>query len=47
MHVIPDDPDLEEFQLEIEESKLQTSVQCTPTPGMQQYIFSDAISELS
>lgn len=30
---IPDDPDLEEFQLEIEESKLQTSVQCTPTPG--------------
>uniref|UniRef100_A0A3Q3JSQ1 G-protein coupled receptors family 1 profile domain-containing protein n=1 Tax=Monopterus albus TaxID=43700 RepID=A0A3Q3JSQ1_MONAL len=27
------DPDLEEFQLEIEESKLQTSVQCTPTPG--------------
>ncbi|KAJ3587087.1 hypothetical protein NHX12_013477 [Muraenolepis orangiensis] len=29
----PDDPDLEEFQLEIEESKLQTSVQCTPIPG--------------
>uniref|UniRef100_A0A3Q2XB57 Leucine rich repeat containing G protein-coupled receptor 6 n=1 Tax=Hippocampus comes TaxID=109280 RepID=A0A3Q2XB57_HIPCM len=28
-----DDPDLEEFQLEIEESKLQASVQCTPTPG--------------
>ncbi|CAL8258638.1 unnamed protein product [Gadus morhua 'NCC'] len=27
------DPDLEEFQLEIEESKLQTSVQCTPNPG--------------
>lgn len=27
------DPDLEEFQLEIEESKLQTSVQCTPIPG--------------
>lgn len=27
------DPDLEEFQLEIEESKLQTSVQCTPVPG--------------
>ncbi|XP_049608707.1 leucine-rich repeat-containing G-protein coupled receptor 6 [Syngnathus scovelli] len=27
------DPDLEEFQLEIEESKLQASVQCTPTPG--------------
>uniref|UniRef100_A0AAQ4NNS1 G-protein coupled receptors family 1 profile domain-containing protein n=1 Tax=Gasterosteus aculeatus aculeatus TaxID=481459 RepID=A0AAQ4NNS1_GASAC len=27
------DPDLEEFQQEIEESKLQTSVQCTPTPG--------------
>ncbi|KAI4823296.1 hypothetical protein KUCAC02_011889, partial [Chaenocephalus aceratus] len=27
------DPDLEEFQMEIEESKLQTSVQCTPTPG--------------
>lgn len=30
---LPDDPDLEEFQLEIEESKLQASVQCTPTPG--------------
>lgn len=30
---IPDDPDLEEFQLEIEESKLQASVQCSPTPG--------------
>ncbi|XP_051913161.1 leucine-rich repeat-containing G-protein coupled receptor 6 isoform X1 [Hippocampus zosterae] len=28
-----DDPDLEEFQLEIEESKLQATVQCTPTPG--------------
>lgn len=28
-----DDPELEEFQLEIEESKLQTSVQCTPIPG--------------
>lgn len=28
-----DDPDLEEFQLEIEESKLQSSVQCTPMPG--------------
>uniref|UniRef100_A0A3Q2GKM1 Leucine rich repeat containing G protein-coupled receptor 6 n=1 Tax=Cyprinodon variegatus TaxID=28743 RepID=A0A3Q2GKM1_CYPVA len=27
------DPDLEEFQLEIEESKLQSSVQCTPMPG--------------
>ncbi|KAM9343913.1 leucine-rich repeat-containing G-protein coupled receptor 6 [Pholidichthys leucotaenia] len=27
------DPDLEEFQLEIEESKLQSSIQCTPTPG--------------
>uniref|UniRef100_A0A3P8P508 G-protein coupled receptors family 1 profile domain-containing protein n=1 Tax=Astatotilapia calliptera TaxID=8154 RepID=A0A3P8P508_ASTCA len=27
------DPDLEEFQLELEESKLQASVQCTPTPG--------------
>uniref|UniRef100_A0A3Q2NZK7 Leucine rich repeat containing G protein-coupled receptor 6 n=1 Tax=Fundulus heteroclitus TaxID=8078 RepID=A0A3Q2NZK7_FUNHE len=27
------DPDLEEFQLEIEESKIQTSVQCTPIPG--------------
>ncbi|KAM9786135.1 leucine-rich repeat-containing G-protein coupled receptor 6 [Neosynchiropus ocellatus] len=27
------DPDLEEFQLELEEAKLQTSVQCTPTPG--------------
>ncbi|XP_077369693.1 leucine-rich repeat-containing G-protein coupled receptor 6 [Festucalex cinctus] len=27
------DPDLEEFQLEIEESKLQSSVHCTPTPG--------------
>ncbi|XP_061668759.1 leucine-rich repeat-containing G-protein coupled receptor 6 isoform X2 [Syngnathoides biaculeatus] len=27
------DPDLEEFQLEIEDSKLQASVQCTPTPG--------------
>ncbi|CAL9703091.1 unnamed protein product [Knipowitschia caucasica] len=27
------DPDLEEFQLEMEESKLQTSVQCTPIPG--------------
>uniref|UniRef100_A0A674PRM7 Leucine rich repeat containing G protein-coupled receptor 6 n=1 Tax=Takifugu rubripes TaxID=31033 RepID=A0A674PRM7_TAKRU len=27
------DPDLEEFQLEIEESKLQASVQCSPTPG--------------
>uniref|UniRef100_A0A8C5HNX7 G-protein coupled receptors family 1 profile domain-containing protein n=1 Tax=Gouania willdenowi TaxID=441366 RepID=A0A8C5HNX7_GOUWI len=27
------DPDLEEFQQEIEESKLQTSVHCTPTPG--------------
>ncbi|KAM3871723.1 leucine-rich repeat-containing G-protein coupled receptor 6 [Diretmus argenteus] len=27
------DSDLEEFQLEIEESKLQTSVQCTPIPG--------------
>lgn len=30
---ILDDPELEEFQLEIEESKLQTSVQCTPIPG--------------
>lgn len=28
-----DDPDLEEFQAAIEESKLQTSVQCTPVPG--------------
>ncbi|XP_017539538.1 leucine-rich repeat-containing G-protein coupled receptor 6 isoform X2 [Pygocentrus nattereri] len=27
------DPDLEEFQLAIEESKLQTSIQCTPIPG--------------
>ncbi|XP_077567516.1 leucine-rich repeat-containing G-protein coupled receptor 6 isoform X2 [Stigmatopora nigra] len=27
------DPDLEEFQLELEESKLHTSVQCTPSPG--------------
>ncbi|KAM6925156.1 leucine-rich repeat-containing G-protein coupled receptor 6 isoform 2-T2 [Xenentodon cancila] len=27
------DPDLEDFQLEIEDSKLQTSVQCTPIPG--------------
>ncbi|KAG5281995.1 hypothetical protein AALO_G00051090 [Alosa alosa] len=27
------DPDMEEFQLEIEESKLQTSIQCTPLPG--------------
>uniref|UniRef100_A0A3P8WNT9 Leucine rich repeat containing G protein-coupled receptor 6 n=1 Tax=Cynoglossus semilaevis TaxID=244447 RepID=A0A3P8WNT9_CYNSE len=27
------DPDLEEFQQEIEESKLQASVQCTPAPG--------------
>ncbi|XP_061592058.1 leucine-rich repeat-containing G-protein coupled receptor 6 isoform X2 [Cololabis saira] len=27
------DPDLEDFQLEIEDSKLQTSVQCTPLPG--------------
>ncbi|XP_054641680.1 leucine-rich repeat-containing G-protein coupled receptor 6 isoform X2 [Dunckerocampus dactyliophorus] len=27
------DPDLDEFQLEIEESKLQATVQCTPTPG--------------
>uniref|UniRef100_A0A8C7XMJ0 Leucine rich repeat containing G protein-coupled receptor 6 n=1 Tax=Oryzias sinensis TaxID=183150 RepID=A0A8C7XMJ0_9TELE len=27
------DPYLEDFQLEIEESKLQSSVQCTPTPG--------------
>uniref|UniRef100_A0A8C6KUY1 Leucine rich repeat containing G protein-coupled receptor 6 n=1 Tax=Nothobranchius furzeri TaxID=105023 RepID=A0A8C6KUY1_NOTFU len=27
------DPDLEEFQLEIEESKTLTSVQCTPIPG--------------
>ncbi|MCJ8741391.1 hypothetical protein PDJAM_G00070160 [Pangasius djambal] len=27
------DPDLEEFQAAIEESKLQTSVQCTPVPG--------------
>lgn len=27
------DPDMEEFQLEIEESKLQASIQCTPLPG--------------
>ncbi|XP_062872183.1 leucine-rich repeat-containing G-protein coupled receptor 6 [Trichomycterus rosablanca] len=27
------DPDLEEFQRAIEESKLQSSVQCSPTPG--------------
>ncbi|XP_030623683.1 leucine-rich repeat-containing G-protein coupled receptor 6 [Chanos chanos] len=27
------DTDLEEFQLEIEESKLQTSIQCSPVPG--------------
>ena len=31
--LILDDPDLEEFHLEIEESKLQASVQCTPAPG--------------
>lgn len=38
MHVtlfcFSDDPDMEEFQLEIEESKLQTSIQCTPLPGI-------------
>uniref|UniRef100_A0A8C6KXC0 Leucine rich repeat containing G protein-coupled receptor 6 n=1 Tax=Nothobranchius furzeri TaxID=105023 RepID=A0A8C6KXC0_NOTFU len=33
MYPIHDDPDLEEFQLEIEESKTLTSVQCTPIPG--------------
>ncbi|KAJ8393559.1 hypothetical protein AAFF_G00060320 [Aldrovandia affinis] len=27
------DLDMEEFQLEMEDSKLQTSTQCTPTPG--------------
>uniref|UniRef100_A0A3B1J265 Leucine rich repeat containing G protein-coupled receptor 6 n=1 Tax=Astyanax mexicanus TaxID=7994 RepID=A0A3B1J265_ASTMX len=27
------DPDLEEFQLAIEDAKLQTSIQCTPVPG--------------
>ncbi|XP_066527344.1 leucine-rich repeat-containing G-protein coupled receptor 6 [Hoplias malabaricus] len=27
------DPDLEEFQLNLEEARLQTSVQCTPIPG--------------
>uniref|UniRef100_A0A8C1MHC4 Leucine-rich repeat-containing G-protein coupled receptor 6-like n=1 Tax=Cyprinus carpio TaxID=7962 RepID=A0A8C1MHC4_CYPCA len=30
---LADDLDLEEFQLAIEESKLQTSIQCTPIPG--------------
>ncbi|XP_064156182.1 leucine-rich repeat-containing G-protein coupled receptor 6 [Anguilla rostrata] len=27
------DLDMEEFQIEVEDSKLQTSIQCTPTPG--------------
>ncbi|XP_061114876.1 leucine-rich repeat-containing G-protein coupled receptor 6 isoform X2 [Conger conger] len=27
------DLDMEEFQMEVEDSKLQTSIQCTPTPG--------------
>ncbi|XP_048840063.1 leucine-rich repeat-containing G-protein coupled receptor 6 [Brienomyrus brachyistius] len=27
------DLDMEEFQLEVEDSKLQASIQCTPTPG--------------
>lgn len=37
---LADDLDLEEFQLAIEESKLQTSIQCTPIPGKfnQQHI---------
>lgn len=33
MILFTDDPDLEEFQAAIEESKLQTSIQCTPVPG--------------
>lgn len=36
-----DDPDLEEFQAAIEESKLQTSVQCTPVPG--DYKFTETL----
>lgn len=36
-----DDPDLEEFQAAIEESKLQTNVQCTPVPG--DYTFTETL----
>uniref|UniRef100_A0AAY4CLB7 G-protein coupled receptors family 1 profile domain-containing protein n=1 Tax=Denticeps clupeoides TaxID=299321 RepID=A0AAY4CLB7_9TELE len=33
VHTYSYDSDVEEFQMELDESKLQTSVQCTPLPG--------------
>nr|XP_033773231.1 leucine-rich repeat-containing G-protein coupled receptor 6 isoform X2 [Geotrypetes seraphini] len=33
LELFPDDPDMDVFQLETEESKLQPSIQCTPSPG--------------